>query len=286
MHKILTLIAQFLPFLKLKSFYYRWMYQLMAQAYQQEREWIFMNYGYLPETPGHSLQLDPGDEINRPYIELYQHLIQDMNLQGKRVLEVGCGRGGGSAFLQKYHRPQEVVGLDVSPLAIDFCRIRHTLPGLSFVPGSAEALPFPDQSFDVVLNVESCHCYDSQERFFREVKRVIAPKGIFLLADLRMNHEISYLEEQITNSGLMIQKKEELTCCVFRSLQQTGAKKLELFSNYKPKGCLGLLARYFPQTFRQSFKSFAATEGSAIYAQFQQRERSYLLYRLTSGSQK
>ncbi|MBI2522300.1 MAG: methyltransferase domain-containing protein [Bdellovibrio sp.] len=279
MHRILTLISKFFPFLKLKALYYRGMYQLMAKAYGQEKEWTFMNYGYIPES-GQSLKLEQCDEHNRPYIELYQQLVQDISLQGKRVLEVGCGRGGGCAYLLKYHRPQEMVGLDVSPNAINFCQNRHPLPGLHFVTGSAEALPFPDHSFDVVLNLESSHCYDSQERFFCEVKRILVPNGVFLLADLRMNHEIDYLEKQIGHSGFNIQYKEELTGGVFRSLAQTAMKKSELFSTYKPTGLLGLMAKYFPQTFQQSFKAFAATEGSKIYKQFHEKQRSYLFYRL------
>ncbi|OFZ16431.1 MAG: hypothetical protein A2X86_22200 [Bdellovibrionales bacterium GWA2_49_15] len=280
MHKILTLISKFFPFLKLKSLYYWAMYQLMAQAYRQEKDWTFMNYGYLPESDGQFLKLAPEDEPNRPYIELYQRLVCDVSLQGKRVLEVGCGRGGGAAFLQKYHAPKELVGLDVGPSAISFCQKRHVQKGLTFVAGNAQDLPFPDQSFDVVVNLESCHCYDSQELFFQEVKRVLAPEGIFLLADLRMNHEIAYLEEQISRARPKIQRKEDLTEGVFRSLKQTGEQKLKLFSTYKPQGWLGVMAKYFPQTFQQSFKAFAATEGSAIYSQFQRKERSYLFYRM------
>jgi ubiquinone/menaquinone biosynthesis C-methylase UbiE len=46
-------------------------------------------------------------------------------------------------------------GLDLNRAGIDFCRKRHNLPGLDFVCGNAEDLPYADQSFDAVINVEA-----------------------------------------------------------------------------------------------------------------------------------
>jgi Methyltransferase domain len=48
-------------------------------------------------------------------------------------------------------------GTDLNPNGIAFCQKRHDLPGLDFVHGNAEDLPFDDQSFDAVLNVEASH---------------------------------------------------------------------------------------------------------------------------------
>jgi ubiquinone/menaquinone biosynthesis C-methylase UbiE len=45
------------------------------------------------------------------------------------------------------------------------------------VHGDAENLPFPQVSFDAVINVESAHCYGSIERFLAEVHRVLRPGG-------------------------------------------------------------------------------------------------------------
>jgi ubiquinone/menaquinone biosynthesis C-methylase UbiE len=46
-------------------------------------------------------------------------------------------------------------------------------------------MPFPDASFDAVINVESSHCYPSMGRFLSEVHRVLRPRGSLLFADLR-----------------------------------------------------------------------------------------------------
>jgi SAM-dependent methyltransferase len=65
--------------------------------------------------------------------------------------------------------------LDYNPDGIAYCRKRHTLPGLDFVHGDAEKLPFPDDSFDAVINVEASHAYPQLSRFLSEVARVLRP---------------------------------------------------------------------------------------------------------------
>ena len=78
------------------------------------------------------------------------------------------------------------MGLDLNPQQIAFCRSRHEGLGLEFQIGSAMALPFPDASFDMVLNVESFHCYTNPGKFLREVHRVLRPNGHLAFADTRV----------------------------------------------------------------------------------------------------
>ena len=49
-------------------------------------------------------------------------------------------------------RPASYTGLDLNRAAVAYCRKRHNLLGVDFVHGDAEKLPFPDQSFDAVIN--------------------------------------------------------------------------------------------------------------------------------------
>jgi ubiquinone/menaquinone biosynthesis C-methylase UbiE len=59
------------------------------------------------------------------------------------------------------------------------------IPGLTFKSGAAEALPFDDESFDVVINIESSHCYQSIAKFLSSVHRVLRPNGYFAFAEFR-----------------------------------------------------------------------------------------------------
>jgi SAM-dependent methyltransferase len=132
---------------------------------------IFMNWAY-EEDPPMALELAASDEPNRAHIQLYHRTATQADLSGKRVLEVSCGQGGGASYLVRTFHPASYTGLDLNPEGIAFCRRRHNLPGLDFVHGNAEDLPFEDESFDVVINVEASHLYSAFPRF-----RVSSPKS-------------------------------------------------------------------------------------------------------------
>lgn len=87
---------------------------------------------------------------------------QNGELTGKRILEVGCGQGSGASYLTRTFRPASYVGLDLNAAGIEFCRRQHQLPALEFISGHAENLPFPSESFDVVINIESSHFYPTR----------------------------------------------------------------------------------------------------------------------------
>ena len=138
-----------------------------------------MNYGFVPEGRA-PLELRPEDEPDRAFIGLYELAVTGIDTHGKTILEVGSGRGGGARYLARYHKPSEVTGLDFSTSAVRFAN-QHSRdwPNLKFVEGDAAALPFPNDSFDIVVNIESSHCYPDVAAFTREVSRVLKPEGIF-----------------------------------------------------------------------------------------------------------
>jgi SAM-dependent methyltransferase len=167
--------------------------------YHSAEDVVFLNFGY-EEDPPMALPLAASDEANRFCIQLYHRTATQVDLSGKRVLEVGCGHGGGASYLMRTLRPASYTGLDLNPAGIDFCRKRHNLAGLDFVRGDAENLPFDDQSFDAVINIESSHCYPHFSRFLAEVARVLRAGGHFLYADLRPRVCIAEWESALEGS--------------------------------------------------------------------------------------
>jgi len=81
--------------------------------------------------------------------------------------------------------PRTAPRLDLNPASVEKCRKSHDVPGLDFVQGDAQNLPFPDESFDAVINVEASHQYPDFGRFLAEVVRVLRPGGYFLYTDNR-----------------------------------------------------------------------------------------------------
>jgi len=105
-------------------------------------------------------------------------------------LEVGSGRGGGAAYTKRRFEPKSMLGLDLSAKSVNFCNQYHSIDSLSFTCGNAQSLPFDDNSFDVVLNVESSLVYPDVDRFLEEVVRVLRPNGYFLYTDIRYLEDI------------------------------------------------------------------------------------------------
>jgi SAM-dependent methyltransferase len=96
---------------------------------------------------------------------------------GQRVLDVACGNG--NAALAAARRFCQVTGVDYVPELLERARQRATAEGLevSFQEGDAEALPFPDASFDVVLSTCGAMFAPDQERTAAELLRVCRPGG-------------------------------------------------------------------------------------------------------------
>ena len=164
---------------------------------------VFFNWGY-EEDPPMALPLAESDEPNRYFINLYHRVATQVDLTGKKVLEVSCGHGGGASYVMRTLGPASYTGLDLNPVGLDFCRKKHQLPGLDFVEGNAEKLPFADQSFDAVINIEASHCYPEFPRFLTEVARVLRPGGHFLYADTRQGRRIPEWEQGLASAPMRL----------------------------------------------------------------------------------
>lgn len=158
------------------------LYPVATKLFAKSGELLLLNNGY-EEDPPMGLPLDPEDESSRYQIQLYHVTANQVDLKGKRVLEVGCGHGGGASYIMRKLGPKSYTGLDLNPSGIEYCRERLNIPNLHFVQGHAEQLPFPDESFDAVINIESSHCYPNFRGFLAEVVRVLTPGGHFLYSD-------------------------------------------------------------------------------------------------------
>jgi ubiquinone/menaquinone biosynthesis C-methylase UbiE len=247
---------------RLRRILWRLVYEFLA-CRMPAPDWQFMNYGYAALDGEAALPLRVGDEGNRYSIQLYHHLASKAQLAGADVLEVGSGRGGGASYLMRYLGPRRVVGVELAAGAVRFARRRHRAKGLSFLHGDAERLPCGDGSFDVVINVESCHAYGNLPRFLGEVRRVLRDGGAFLCADLRDAQEMRAFHSELRDSGMELVEAADITPNVVAALERSEPAKREQ------------IRRIVPHWARAVIGQFAGLRGSSSHALLSSRAMVY-----------
>ncbi len=209
-----------------RSFYDEVTRQLNSSKYGEFS--VFLNYGYVANDSPQFAQFEvPASLFNPNSIKLVLELVGDCEIANRRVLDVGCGRGGTIFTLNHFFSPRSLQGLDLSPNAVSFCRKTQQKPNITFCEGDAEHLPFADDSFDVVTNVESSHTYPSIHKFYDEIARVLAPGGHFLYTDvLPTNRWIEGLN-YLRGAGLVLEHDRDITANVLLSLDQVARRYLK-----------------------------------------------------------
>ena len=149
---------------------------------------------------------------------------------------------------------------------MNLCRQHYRVEGLSFVPGDAESLPFDDQSFDIILNVESSHCYGSMADFLAQVKRVLKPGGYFMFADFRNLEQLDELEEQLEKTGMRRIIHENITPNVIKALDADHGRRFAHIQRGVPKPLQNLLREFAGNKDTWIYKGFQT--GAIVYQNF------------------
>jgi ubiquinone/menaquinone biosynthesis C-methylase UbiE len=106
---------------------------------------------------------------------------------GHRVLDIGCGTGTLLALIKRLRPGVDAIGIDPDPKALARARSKADKLGLAiqFDRGFADALPYPDGSFDRVFSSFMLHHLDDPVKAatLREVRRVLSPSGSLHLLD-------------------------------------------------------------------------------------------------------
>lgn len=224
------------------------------------------NYGFAPAE---------GQAPERHQLQMYAELLKMLRESGRLrshmdLLEVSCGRGGGLAHLVR-HWPGSIkaTGMDYSENALAACRRTHEdIDGLTFVHGSALELPFPDRSFDAVLNVEASNDYGDYAAFFREVRRVLRPGGVFLYCDSRRARQAASVAQMMRDAGLE---------GAFRDITDNVVEACRLDSDRRRRLIRTRVPWLYWLLFRKELCNYAAVEGSRKFEAFRTRRRVYTM---------
>ena len=223
---------------------------------------FFLNYGYVSHGRGdESRVVVPDTVFNANSVRLAYEVIGATDLRGKRVLDVGCGRGGTAALIAE-HFGTTVTGVDLSPEAVAFNRRTHRDPNLRFEVGDAEHLPCEPGAFDVVTNIESSHTYPNLRAFYGEVSRVLASGGVFLYTDLLPVARWLEVRALLGPLGLDIRTDREITPNVLESCDEIAGMRTQAFGGSSA-----------------TMDNFLAVPGSHVYEQMKSGNWEYRIIR-------
>lgn len=136
---------------------------------------------------------------------LHERLIDQARLRASdRILDIGCGTGNLTVLVAKRYPAATVVGLDPDPASLDRARrkaVRNKITA-SFDQAFAEALPYPDASFDVVLCALALHHVTEEHRIqaLREIARVLRPGGNFHLLEMAKSDDFRPINRLVHRS--------------------------------------------------------------------------------------
>lgn len=140
------------------------------------RDWSYQ-YQWLYDAVSQVAALSVGGEARFRRLAL-----QGLNIEPEtKVLDLCCGSGQATQVLVQLSK--QVTGLDASPLSLK--RASQNVPQAEYVEAFAEAMPLPDNHFDLVHTSMALHEMQPEQRqqIISEVYRVLNPGGHFALVD-------------------------------------------------------------------------------------------------------
>jgi len=175
------------------------MIQMNSTLYQQIQQFYDSSSGLWEQIWGEHLHhgyYGPDGTLKKERRQAQIDLIEEFlnwgltptkqeDLQGSRILDVGCGIGGSSLYLADKFQA-DVTGITLSPVQAKRATERALEARLQqktkFLVADALEMPFESNSFDLVWSLESAEHFPNKIQFLRESYRVLKPGGTLLMA--------------------------------------------------------------------------------------------------------
>lgn len=224
-----------------------------------------LNWGYAPVAGlENAVDAKIGRTPNEMSERLIAELIGNLDLNRKRVLDVGCGRGGTLDYVARHFRTTALAGVDLSPENIARARILLGQHRVRLQVADACNLPHAASSQSVVLNLESSGAYPRIEAFFSQVTQILTKGGSFLYGDLWPRPLLPVLERVLAALGLQQVQLRDVTK---QTLAARSASPIALSQH------LGGTE----SDFLESNREFFAEPGSAMWEAMQDGSIAYVL---------
>ena len=142
----------------------------------------------------------------------YTEKLSSRGFQKGRILDTGCGFGWTDIILARKFPDSEVVGIDLSePLlrrANQDAKSANLDNRVKFEKADVQQIPYIDDSYDVVLNLNMVHLVEDPVRMLDEIERILVPNGLLFIADLRRSWA-GLIEKEI-KSALTLEEARDL----------------------------------------------------------------------------
>lgn len=129
----------------------------------------------------------------------YEKKLRSRGFKKGRIIDVGCGAGGATIVVAKAFSDAEVVGIDLSEPLLATAEKSAQSANLSkriiFEKADVQQIPFEENSFDVVINLNMVHFVEDPIKMLDEMERILKPGGILFIADLRRSWLGSFEKE-------------------------------------------------------------------------------------------
>lgn len=139
--------------------------------------------------------------------KFYLYIKRNLNL-GDRVLDVGCGTGD---FIKQLTKEMEVKGIGIDPYATQEEGEGYLIKRLP-----AEEIDALSKTFDLIFTFHSLHHFKDIMKFMQNVKKILSPKGILIIADWVYGTDTGVperyfkpeeVEDMVLKTGLKIKEK-------------------------------------------------------------------------------
>ena len=158
---------------KIAVAYYKWLSKLSLALFGPKRlkslnEILFWKI----------VKIREGKLTNHHYEEFFTTFfdLKKSDYDGQTIMDIGCGPRGSLEWADNAKRR---VGLD--PLANKYLKMEGLSHKMEYVQSGAEKMSFDTGSFDIVTSLNSLDHVDNLEESILEIKRVVAPGGLFLM---------------------------------------------------------------------------------------------------------
>lgn len=142
----------------------------------------------------------------------YARKLTSRGFEKGKILDVGCGFGGTAIALAQEFPYAEVSGIDLSELLLRLAdqaaKAAHLEERVTFDKEDVHRMPYQDDAFEVVLNINMVHLVEDPVKMLDEMERVLVPGGFLFVADLRRSW-LGLVEKEI-KSALTLQEAKHL----------------------------------------------------------------------------